>query len=332
MITALDAVRGLEMVIPAARSQRVRGSTHLVVIASAIGVIGSFIYIPLLAAWAGLKAKTKKRLAVLGAVLLALVFWPVRASPGFRDHWIWDRWTEYFKTRVFMEPGFNPNDSRAKVFAFMPHGLYPMGAAVALVGDLNRRVFGGMQVAVANAARRVPIFRHLLGWIGDLPATNGAIRSTLARGKSVQLLPGGIGEMYYAGASHLATETLLLNDRKGFIKACMQAGAPIVPVYVFGTNSVFNIVPLADRLQWLGRLLQVSLVWFYGRGGLPIPFSVPLMYVVGAPIEVGAAVANPSPEQVERYHKVFVAAVVALFDKYKNVYGRGYGMKQLQIL
>jgi len=318
--------------MPAARSQHVRASTQLVVITSALAVIGSFVYIPLLAAWAALKANTKKRLMMLGAVLMALIFWPVRASPGFRNHWIWDRWTEYFKTRVLLEPGFDPSDTRAKVFAFMPHGLYPMGAAIALVGDLNRRVFTNMQVAVANAARRVPVFRHLLGTIGDLPATNEAIRATLARGKSVQLLPGGIGEMYYAGASHLTTETLLLNDRKGFIKACLQAGAPIVPVYVFGTNSVFNIVPLADRLQWLGRFLQVSLVWFYGRGGLPIPFSVPLMYVVGAPIEVGEAVANPSPEQVERCHKAFITAVVTLFDKYKKVYGRGYGIKQLQIL
>merc|ERR1711871_400280 len=321
----------MEVALPSVlRHPVIRRRTHLVVVLSSLVVVGSFVWVPMLSSFIAQRCrKSKKRLAALFAFLLFLVYWPLRPWPGARDWSLWEHWTQYFSPRVILDGKFSLEDRRPKLFAFMPHGLYPMGAAIALVGDLSRQVFGSLRVAVADAARRVPIYRHLLGWIGDLGASSNAIVSTLKSGKSVQLLPGGTAEMYHTSPS---TESLVLSQRKGFIRTAIQAGAPIVPVYVFGSSDVFTIFPLTDKLQWLGRLMRVSLIGLYGRGYLPIPYSVPLMYVVGSPIEVGPAVATPSPQQIDQLHAIFVAAVQMLFERYKNVYGRGYGSKALKIL
>jgi len=46
-----------------------------------------------------------------------------------------------------------------------------------------------------------------------------------------------------------------------------------------------------------------------------------LLSIVGAPIPVKRAVANPSPQQVNRLHKKYVQGLVTLFDEQKHRYG-----------
>ena len=44
-------------------------------------------------------------------------------------------------------------------------------------------------------------------------------------------------------------------------------------------------------------------------------------FVVGAPIPVKKAVANPSPQQVNRLHKKYVQGLIDLFEEQKHRYG-----------
>lgn len=325
----------MEVVLPTTKRFPVtRLSTHVVVSVSSLVVVGSFVWVPAAFTWLGVKArKSKRRLAAFAAAVLILVFFPLRPWRGIRHIDLWTRWIEYFKPRVILDSGMPLDTSTPSIYTFMPHGIFPMGAAMGLVGDLNKYVFKNMNVAVADAARRVPVYRHLLGWVGDMSASQGAMTTALKQGTNVQLLAGGTAEMFLTKPT---VESVVLTQRKGFVKMALQTGVPIVPVYVFGSSDTFTIVPLTDKLQWLSRLLRVSIIGLYGRGLLPVPFAVPLLYVVGAPIlpngPGGGPVPNPSQQQIDTLHGAFMAAVVKLFDKYKTVYGRGYEKKILNIV
>merc|ERR1711884_14093 len=91
-------------------------------------------------------------------------------------------------------------------------------------------VFFGMRIASAPALFRVPLIRHLLGWIGSIPADRASLSAALKNGDCVGLFPGGIAE---AVRTESASERLLLKSRRGFVHLACQHGTPIVPVYVF---------------------------------------------------------------------------------------------------
>ena len=116
-------------------------------------------------------------------------------------------------------------------------------------------------------------------------------------------------------------EYALIQTRKGFIRKAICHGVPVVPVYVFGNTKLFKRVELPALLESLSRLLKASLVLFWGRWGLPVPFQVPLLYAVGEAIQVGPPNPNPSTAEVDALHRRFCEALVGLFDKHKADYG-----------
>ena len=121
----------------------------------------------------------------------------------------------------------------------------------------------------------------------------------------------------------------MLKSRKGFVRLALQQGVPLVPVYVFGNSMLLKLVALPQLFETLSRWLRVSLTPFMGRWGLPIPFRLPLLYAVGAPLMV-TKTPNPTPAQVDELHRRFIAALIQLFDKHKHLYG--WANKRLSII
>ena len=98
------------------------------------------------------------------------------------------------------------------------------------------------------------------------------------------------------------------------------------------------------------RTLRTSLVLFWGRWGLPVPFQVPLLFAAGAPIDahcrdfvrtVGGAPAaatnvsagprlrglsgwRPSEAEVNDLHGQFCRALEQVFEGHKEAYGWGH--------
>jgi Diacylglycerol acyltransferase len=87
-------------------------------------------------------------------------------------------------------------------------------------------------------------------------------------------------------------------------------------------------------LRWsivekVSRYLQMSLILFYGRLGLPIPFAVPLLYALGRPIETFKD-PNPSTDEIDFVHNIFMRELERVFDHYKGEYG--WSRKSLRIV
>jgi 2-acylglycerol O-acyltransferase 2 len=134
----------------------------------------------------------------------------------------------------------------------------------------------------------------MLGFIG---VDRKTFKKTLSKGRSVGLVPGGISEMFVCSHGN-ESETLVVRNRKGFVKIALEHGVQIVPCYCFGNSQTFTsgsgyilLIKLGDYvvkfcitgaiLRSISRLFKTSLVIFWGRYGLPLPHKIPLLNVIG---------------------------------------------------
>jgi hypothetical protein len=251
--------------------------------------------------------------------------WPaVGASFGFTA------WRRYFALRVWKEAPLG--QGRNVLFCMVPHGVFPL--SLTLLSGIFDQVFPEFQGRIANTAVAsgmlwTPLISPLLIWLGCIPATRNAIKARL-RENNVILLPGGIAEAFHSSREE---ERLYLNVRKGFIKTALQEGSLLVPVYCFGHSQLYTVYPSHDSLiaKW-SRRIKFSIIWFWGeRWCPPVPLRVPLMVVIGAGIELGPPVAEPTQGQIDALHARFVRAVVDLYYTHRSKVP-GYEDKELKIL
>lgn len=120
-------------------------------------------------------------------------------------------------------------------------------------------------------------------------------------------------------ASDKNNESLIVKDRKGFIKIALETGTQVIPIYTFGNSQTFESFQ-NKHLEKVSRYLRMSLIGFWGRYGLPIPFRTPLVTVLGRPIQCPKVI-NPTPELINEYHELYLKELRRIYDKFKNVYG-----------
>ena len=171
----------------------------------------------------------------------------------------------------------------------------------------------------------VPFMRELCLWVGLLDASAETIKYNLNHKRSVLVMVGGAEESLHARPG---VAELVLNKRKGFIKIALQLGTPLVPIFGFGENELFYQVIEPDgsflkRFQEKFKSLTgVALPFFHGRGiflydyGI-LPLRTPLVTVIGTPIEI-PKIENPTTEDLDKYHKLYVESLRKLYYSYKG--------------
>ena len=126
----------------------------------------------------------------------------------------------------------------------------------------------------------IPFYSAILKWTGCVTATNANLRKVLNQG-SCAVVVDGIAGMY---VNEPKKEMIKFSGRKGFVRAAVETGTAIVPVYQFGTSRMLKLVP--KSLEKLARKMKCAMGIIMGRFGLPIPHKVPIMSVCGAPVPV----------------------------------------------
>jgi 2-acylglycerol O-acyltransferase 2 len=205
------------------------------------------------------------------------------------------------------------------MFCSFPHGVFPVSnvLALVLVPVLRGFYFNGL---AATALLKLPLAGNLLGMLGAEDCSKDNVRRLMMEERrSVALLPGGITEIFY---NSQGVECIYIKKRKGFVKLALQAGHPIVPIYTFGNTDLLHCLNWSI-LKWISAKLRVSITFFWGRWGSPIPYRKPLLLAVGRPIDV-PTVANPSDAQINEYHQKVIDATIALFDAHKADFGWGH--------
>lgn len=222
------------------------------------------------------------------AILVILTVSPLDPSKeweGFMYGFTFKTWCEYFEFSKDVTSLAAKRPGKKHLYFEFPHGIFPMGQfmSVTTIREIspNNMIYG----LAADVIFKVPVIRQIMTWVGTWPATRKNITKIFAKGGHVGIQVGGIAEIFLMNT---ATESIFLKKRKGSVKAAIQEGADIIPVFFFGNTRLFHCPANNEGsfLSKLSRKLKMSIVFFYGRFGLTIPFRHPIKMVSGTIIQV----------------------------------------------
>ncbi|XP_067322314.1 2-acylglycerol O-acyltransferase 2 [Anolis sagrei] len=249
-----------------------------------------------------------------------------------RNSAVWRYMKDYFPITLVKTVDLDP--AKNYVFGFHPHGILVAGAFVNFCTEATgfSKMFRGLSphLMLLDLWFRAPFFR-------DYVMSGGLVASEKESAAHILRKPGGGNVLIIAvGGAREALDarpgafTLLLANRKGFVRQALQHGASLVPVFSFGENELFDQVEnppgswLRCTQEVLQRFMGVSLPLFHARGifqysfGL-LPYRKPIFTVVGKPISVEKN-PNPSQEEVDDLHQLYMEELSKLFEDHKLKY------------
>eukprot|EP00475_Leptophrys_vorax_P036268 TRINITY_DN6096_c0_g3_i1.p1 TRINITY_DN6096_c0_g3~~TRINITY_DN6096_c0_g3_i1.p1 ORF type:complete len:588 (-),score=129.24 TRINITY_DN6096_c0_g3_i1:290-2032(-) len=231
--------------------------------------------------------------------------------------WFWDYTQHYFSFELIGPSNGKLDPAKKYLFGFHPHGIYPLTTLwstrgrkwIDHVGPVVPEVLG------ASVMFFIPILRDLVMSAGCRDVSRKSIELAFNEGKSVLLIPGGEREMRETRPE--SKEIVLIKRHKGFVRMALMHGAALVPLFSFGEHQILDNFRQKSMQEWFQKRTMYGFPHLpYGRWYSPIPNPVPVTMVVGNPIEL-PEIADPSEEEVEKWHKVYFDELVKLFDERK---------------
>lgn len=229
------------------------------------------------------------------------------------------------------------------IFGYHPHGIGALGAfgAFGTEGCEWSKKFPGINVSLMTLVTQfhVPLYREYLLALGISAVSRKNILKVLARDHSICIVVGGARESLL---SSMGSVDLVLKRRKGFIKLALESGnVSLVPVFGFGETDCYKIFKTSEnsysrKLQlWIKRNYGFTIPLFYARGLFNydfgfLPFRKPITVVTGKPIFIEKQILNPTSEQLDHYHKLYIEELERLY--YDNREKYGYAGVELKIL
>nr|XP_046178809.1 2-acylglycerol O-acyltransferase 2-A-like [Oncorhynchus gorbuscha] len=264
--------------------------------------------------------------------------WETPSKGGNRVHFlsnlrVWDYMRDYFPVKLVKTVDLDPRQNY--ILGFHPHGILVAGAFTNFCTYATgfRKLFPGLDsfLLMLPLWFRAPFFRDYIMMAGLIPSDKESASYLLRRqggGNAVVIAVGGAPEALDARPG---TFTILLANKKGFIKLAMEHGAHLVPVFSFGENELFDQVE-NSRGTWI-RLIQdklqsfmgISLPLFHARGVFQysygiMPYRKPINTVVGRPIRVEKN-EKPTVEELDALHQLYTEELSQLFEEHKGKYG-----------
>lgn len=251
---------------------------------------------------------------------------------------VWEHFRDFFPIKLVKTAELNPNKNY--ILGCHPHGIMSAGAFACFSTESCgfADMFPGVRASLAILAGlfRIPLFREYIMSAGLYPVSKASLIHLLSKsgkGNAVVIVIGGAAESL---ASSPGVNTVVMKQRKGFVRVALEFGADLVPVYSFGENELFQQVIFSDG--GLGRQLQdlfkkimgFAPCLFVGERFLIMPYRTPITTVVGSPISVPQR-ATPTEEEVDHYHGLYMEALSKLFHEHKVSCGLSESHK-LQII
>jgi len=276
----------------------------------------------------------------VGALYATWWLWDFQiCNQGGRKGWIvqltrrcriWKWFGEYFPIKLVatapLDPKFN------YLICHHPHGILCFGASCcyASEGCNFSSLFPGItpHLTTIEGNLWMPLFREYFLCFGAVSSSKKSLNFLLSQpgGSAPVLLIGGVPEMQNSVEGEVK---LVLKKRKGFVKLALKHGACLVPSFSFGEADLYqqtNKVGLLHKFLKLFRnTFGISPVIFSGCGALQnyfgiLPKKKPLTVVVGEPLLVEKN-ENPTNEEINSLHALYVTELKKLYKKYNPVYG-----------
>lgn len=250
----------------------------------------------------------------------------------FSHNFPWTRSAEYFPISVHKTVDLDP--SKSYLFGYHPHGIICLGAIHMITNGLNStfiNLFPGLRprLCMLSFWFKIPIFREYI-MAAVIPPTKTSIKNYLNKGpgRVAMLVVGGAAESLLAKPNY---PKILLKPRFGFIKCAVTSGVPLVPVFGFGENDIWDQDPQPEEgtfawkmNKYLNKKFGVEVPKFKGRGflnytGGVLPFRRPIHVVVGKPIQT-IKNANPSAEYLREVHAKYIEGLLEIYNENKEKY------------
>lgn len=224
---------------------------------------------------------------------------------------------------IIVEQGAQFDPGNRYVFSYVPHGLYPLGAAyLPLLPTFQRLIGIRPTTLVASVCFVIPVIRDILAWSGLRSVRRRTFVKALREEGAVLVVPGGQAELVEAHRMHHKKHFTVFTRHKGFVRIALQERAALVPIVVMGeVDSLRNLVTVPCLHRWSYKKLgfPFPFIMIGRRGVLPFPSQTGLKFIVGKPIEPPANLDGPpTEEQVMEAHTKFYEAVERLWHKHKN--------------
>lgn len=287
------------------------------------------------------------------ALNLVLVFCPVRPWPLVRR--FFQLWYPIYDFHHNIDLSINHEknymeDSSLSIYSTHPHGVIPihgyLWCAFCEQNFPNRYGFG----ALTDIAMRLPLLRHVMGWLSSSSATKKVLMKRMNAGENLYILPGGVSEIFMACPG----KNVIKKPRRGLMKLALQTGAILVPTYVFGANDFYKQLATIDQCSEgrsgevtnffgrfqskISRLVRGGFTIFWGQYGSPLPYQVKCSMVLGDPIEpvLGTfgqgktlsggkltckQIQEPTDKEIDDLQYRYTDALIRLFEQYKKEAG-----------
>jgi hypothetical protein len=252
----------------------------------------------------------------------------IHVWPEFLYHSFWEYLWNYFSYKISYPENFVFSNTIPYIYAEFPHSFFPMGQFISqpFVSFLTRKetIKPGNEIIKprfvkgggADVTLLYPFVRQIYGWCGVISASKSSILQHIPT-YNIALIPGGIAEMSRVSED---MEIVYLKKRKGFIKLALETGSSLVPVYHFGNTKILTKLNTSKSFDNFCRKVRFGFFYPIGRFLLPIPKRYPILTAVGNPITV-VKNENPTEEDINTLHEIFVNKLVELFDEYKHCVG-----------
>ncbi|KAJ8412547.1 hypothetical protein AAFF_G00128830 [Aldrovandia affinis] len=246
---------------------------------------------------------------------------------------VWRHMRDYFPVQLVKTADLDPRKNY--VFGFHPHGILVAGAFInfCTLSTGFHSLYPGLTpyLLMLPLWFRAPFFRDYIMYAGLIPSDKDSASYMLCQPRGGNVVVIAVGGAPEALDARPGAYTLLLANKKGFVKLAMEHGASLVPVFSFGENEVFNQVDNSRGtwLRWiqerLQRMMGISLPLFHARGVFQysfgvMPFRKPIHTVVGKPIVVEKN-EKPSDEELDALHEHYMDELSKLFEEHKSKYG-----------
>jgi len=253
--------------------------------------------------------------------------------PWFRQMRVWRWMSDYFPIRLVRTTHLSPD--RNYILGYHPHGILCTGAFCNFATDATgfHALFPGLRPILLTLAGQYsfPFFREYFMTTGSCACSRESIDWLLTKegtGNALVLPVGGAAEVFESRPGNF---TLMASSRKGFIKIALKHGTPLVPMFSFGENDIYDQTPnppgsrLRRVQERMRKIFGFASPLFQGRGifqytfGL-LPHRRPITTVVGAPVEM-EKLPDPTSAQIEDAHARYFKALEELFETHKEDYG-----------
>lgn len=237
---------------------------------------------------------------------------------------VWEHFRDFFPIKLKKTAELSPNKNY--ILGCHPHGIMSAGAFSCFSTESSgfTELYPGVRSCLAILAGlfRIPLFREYIMSAGLYPVSKGSLTHLLSKsgkGNAVVIIIGGAAESL---SSSPGANTVVIKQRKGFVKVALEFGADLVPVYSFGENELFQQVLLTEgtfgrKLQDLfKKIMGFAPCLFVGEKFAILPYRRPVTTVVGSPISVPKCVC-PTDEDVDHYHNLYMEALMKLFHEHK---------------